>query len=241
MIRYHNIALPLWLVVIVSISFFPFCCASGAMATHSCFVIFTSDTGPDKDVVLPSFNTMGGYRILTDVLVELFHNGYCDTRADNDDPYKSAEVNSRIIRTWTESGPGVAGFGNKTVTSPVVSLSEDNGDGELWDETPPDGTDFGGPLWYTNVLAGSFNPSIALYATPGLDVVTFTVDVNLMVNDLQFVGTAPDRWQMEVQNPVLTVETRVTYTYEIIPEPGGIVLLGLGSLLGVLKFRRRSS
>lgn len=196
-------------------------------------VKFTSDLEASRTIDLPSFNTMGGTLTLLSVLVETEHSGFVRPRADNDDPFQGAVVRARMVRQWTSTGPGVFAFGNTTVNSPFVSLLADDGDGgdnDVFDDTAPDGYDFGF-LSYGPTLAGSSSPPTALYATPGPGTVSFLVDPVLMVNDLQWQdppGT-PDAWQLEVETPSLTVKVKVTYEY--IPEPASICLLGLGSLV----------
>ncbi|MBA7588694.1 hypothetical protein ES708_30761 [subsurface metagenome] len=208
--------------------------ASALLEVHSGSVSFESDLEPNKDINLPSFDVLGGTRILNSVLVELFHSGSVSMLADNDDGFNTAQINAHIVRIWAATGPGVIGFGNETVTSPVVTLQLEDGDGATFDATPPDGKDFSGTTAYSNLLAGSFNPSTALYTTDGPGTVTFTVYPQFMVNYLQFVIPA-DQWQMEVQNPDLTVTAKVTYSY--VPEPATIALLGLSSM-ALIKKRR---
>ncbi len=198
-------------------------------------VVFTSDTQADQSIVLPAFDTAGGTLTLTGVSVSVTHDGSCDIRGDNDDPFKTADVQARIIRQAMVIGPGVSAFASKTITSDVEHLLADDGDLTVFDPTPPDGHDFGLLTYVDEPAFGSpFSPSPALYADVG--TVTFTVGNGqlLMVNDQQFIGTAPDSWQLEVENPLFEIEVCVEYTY--IPEPASLSLL---SLAGLALLRRR--
>lgn len=215
-------------------------CASNALAAievYSGSVSFTSDAEPPKFINLASFNTMGGIRTLNSVLVEISHSGSVDIRGDNDDDFKTAVVNARMIRQNTTTGPGVFGFGNKTILGPNVSLAVDDGDDGVFDASPPDGVNFGTLNFpFEAVLGSPASPANALYATPAPNIVTFTVTPSLMVNDQQFSGPAPDQWQLEVQNPLMTVQVKVTYDY--VPEPATLSLLGLGGLFLARRIRR---
>lgn len=219
--------------------------ASAAYAesvTYCDSVSFISDTEADQTITLPSFDTQGGALTLTGVTVEVLHSGSADITADNDDPAKSASVKARIIRGALIDGPGVFAQASKTVTSAVVALDPDNGDGAgAFDGTGPDGHFFGTLNYVDEAAFGSpFSPSTALYATAGPGTVDFIVgnagqqDQLLMVNDLQFEGTPPDQWQLEVVNP--TFDIQVCVTYEYVPEPSALSLLGLG---GLALLRRR--
>jgi len=196
---------------------------------------FTSDLQGDVILTFPTFDTLGGTRQLQDVKVEFEHSGRVRLGADNDDPFKTATVNGRMIRSWMASGPAVGTSEFKNLPSAQVFLDLDNGDGALFDSTPPDGTDFGGFLSYSEA-GDTFHPPLNLYQTDGAGSVDFTVDVLLMVNDLQFSGTPPDRWTLEVQNPNLVVAATVTYTF--VPEPASVLLLLAGGA-GLLWKRRR--
>lgn len=209
--------------------------ALGDIQTFEDCVVFTSDLEANKTVTLPSFNTMGGLLTLVGVTVDVTHDGGVDAAGDNDDEFQGVDANARVIRTFTASGPGVGAFGNKTINSPFVTLSPDNGDLGNFDSTPPDGVVFGS-LFYTAESAGTFNPAPVLYATPGPGSVNFDADVILMVNDNQFLPTPPDAWQLEVENPYLNVCVKVTYEYT--PEPATLALLGLGALAA---WKRRRS
>lgn len=206
--------------------------------TYCDTVGFQSDLQPAGTVDLPSFDNMGGTRTLLDVIVNLSHSGSCEPAADNDDPFQGALVRARVIRQWNAAGPGVGTFGSNTVNSPFISLDADDNDGgnnDNFDPTGPDGHDFG-VLGYGPLTIGPFNPAEVLYDTNGPNTVSFMVTPLLMVNDLQFQdppGT-PDAWQLEVENPILTVEVCVTYVY--VPEPATAGLLAFG---GLLALRRR--
>ena len=210
---------------------------SAATINHcSNSAIFTSDTEPNVTVSFPAFN-LGAMYELDAVSVGIFHSASVDIKGDNDDPFKTAAVNARMIRAFSATGPGVAGLGSKTVQGGVVNLGvddNDGGDNDVFDPTPNDGTDFGGPLAYLNELAGTFTPGTAAYI--GAGNIDFTVDVLTMVNDQQFQGVAPDSWQLEVENPRLEVYVCVTYDYHQVPEPASLALLAMG---GIVALRRR--
>ncbi len=205
------------------------------LISHSGSVSFSSDAEPNQTVTLPSFDTQGGTLTLTGVTVDVSHSGSADAAGDNDDPFKTTTVRARIIRTLTASGPGVGAFGTKTITSADQFLEVDDGDLTNFDPSPPDGIAFG-VLSYADESAGSFSPATGLYATPGPGTVDFEVSPVLMVNDQQFIGPAPDAWQLEVENPDLTVKVKVTYEYT--PEPASLSLMALAAL--ALGPRRRS-
>jgi len=193
---------------------------------------FDSDLNPNVMLVFPGFNNEGGTLILQDVQVDFRHESAVVLRADNDDPFKTAIVNGRMFRSWTTTGPGVVGNGSKIVTTPQVFLDMDDGDGKIFDPTPPDGTDFG--RVHYDLPSGTHHPDINLYETNGPGKVEFVADVLLMINDLQFVE-APDRWQLEVEAPYLDVEVKLKYTY--IPEPASLTLVLMG--VGAVLLRRR--
>lgn len=200
-------------------------------------VSFSSDAQAGQSIVLPSFDTMGGTRTLLSVQVDVLHRGSVQARGDNDDDFKEADVQARMIRQFALFGPGVAALGSKMVNGPTVHLGVDNGDDGMFDATGPDGTDFGMLSYaFENAFGSPFGPSPLLYATPGPNTVVFNVpgfnEPNsqlLMVNDQQFFGPAPDQWQLEVQNPLLEIKVAVTYNW--IPEPMTLSLVGLGGLL----------
>lgn len=189
---------------------------------------FSSDLKGDAILTFPTFDNQGGSLVLTDVRVDVQHRAGVILRADNDDRFKAATVNGRMIRTWSLSGPNTFTAQSKTLTTPVVQLEKDNGDGGVFDSSPPDGTNFGF-VSYGNISVGPFFPDESLYDTNGPDTVDFVADVLLMVNDLQFV-VPPDVWQLEVQRPYLDITVQVTYTFRPIPLPaaGWLGALGLG-------------
>lgn len=208
---------------------------------------FSSDLEANKTITLNSFDTtadygapLGQWAQLDAVKVIISFSGYADVRGDNDDPLKTANVNGRIIRTWALTGPGaLSSLGTKTVQSVIVALGVDNGDGGVFDATGPDGTDFAGPLSFANEpgVGSPFSPAVAPYQSAGAGNVNFIVDVLAMVNDLQF-DVSPDQWQLEVQNPDLTVNVQLEYDWSIVPEPASMSILALGGL-GVLLRRRK--
>lgn len=199
-------------------------------------VKFISDLQPTATVTLPAFDTLGNTLTLTNVLVEVFHFASVELKADNDDPFQGATVRGRMFRQWSLTGPGVVSGGNQMAQTPFVNLLADDGDGGNpfnFDPTPPDGVDFG-LLSYGPLLASSHNPAFGPYTDTG--TVDFFVTPLLMSQDLQFV-TPPDSWQLDVQNPSMTVVVKVTYDY--VPEPASLTFLALGSGAMLLRRRRR--
>lgn len=197
---------------------------------------FVSDLEPVAQIDIPSFDNQGGTLTLISVLVEIFHSASVEMSADNDDPFQGATVRGRLTRIWSLTGPGVVSGGNFLAFTPFVNLAPDDNDGGsplIFDRTPPDGIDFG-TFGYGLTLASSHNPAVGLYSTNGPNLLSFLASPDLMSQDLQFQGNAPDAWQLEVQNPQLDVKVKVTYEY--IPEPSTLSLLGLG---GIAFLRRR--
>jgi hypothetical protein len=209
--------------------------ATAAPIVQTKTATFASDLQPDQTLVFDSFNTQGGLLTLTGVEVVITHAGSVKIAGDNDDTLQTVWANGRIIRQWGATGPGVSSSGDKTATTGSTQLSADNGDGAVFDKTAPDGFDFGA-ISYSGLTEGPFNPATGLYATAGAGTVNFVVDVTQMTNDLQF-GPMPDAYQAEVQDPNLTVDIQVTYTFT--PEPATMALLAAGGALAAFMRRRR--
>jgi len=191
------------------------CASASAYSMFNTYTVsFVSDGEPSKIMTVETFDTQGGTRDLQAVEVELFHSGHFEAKVWNDDPIKSAEVKARLIRQWLLSGPDIDPAATETYklyTSPQVHLD------------PGQEHDFG-QVGYSKTAAGTYNPvDVTLYETSGPGTVDFTVTPLLMVNDLAFIGGAPDVWRMQVKNPDLTVEAKVTYIY--IPEPATLAML----------------
>lgn len=197
---------------------------------------FVSDLEPVAQINVPSFDNQGGALTLINVLVEIFHSASVEMSADNDDPFQGTTVRGRLTRIWSLTGPGVVSGGNFLAFTPFVNLLPDDNDGGsplIFDRTPPDGIDFG-TFGYSLALASSHSPAVGLYSTNGPNIVSFFASPDLLSQDVQFQGNAPDAWQLEVQNPQLDVKVKVTYEY--VPEPSTLSLLGLG---GIALVRRR--
>lgn len=208
--------------------------ASADSINFSDQIKFISDLQPTGTVTLPAFDTLGNTLTLTNVLVEVFHFASVELKADNDDPFQGATVSGRMFRQWSLTGPGVVSGGNQITQTPFVNLLGDDTDGGNpfnFDPTGPDGVDFG-TLSYGPLLASSHNPAFGPYTDTG--TVDFFVTPLLMSQDLQFV-TPPDAWQLDVQNPSMTVVVKVTYEY--VPEPASLSFLALGA--GAMLVRRR--
>lgn len=208
----------IWFIPITFVLLLPlFTVASPAFAqteSHTGSASFASDLQAPQNIVLPAFDTMGGTRTLQIVTVEIYYRGSTDIEVDNDDAFQGGTVRGRIIRSWSATGPGVAaGPVSTTVTTASVVLLEDDGDGAgVFDTTPPDGTDFGGPVAYPDTLDGTYNPALALYI--GAGSVTFTVTPVLMVNDVQWIVGPPAAYQEEIQNPDMTITINLDYEYQ---------------------------
>jgi len=224
--------------------------AMGDVISQSDSVSFSSDLEADKTITLDSFDTTADYGLplgqwadLILVTVTVTHEGSATMGADNDDPFNTTNVNARVVRTWALTGPGVTSSASKTVQSQPVFLDVDDTDGgdpDLFDPTPDDGHDFGA-LGYPSEAAAVLpngTPAPALYETVGPGTVDFIVDVVAMVNDLQF-DVAPDAWQMEVENPILTVTVDLDYEWIAVPEPATASLIAVVGAAVLLRRRRR--
>jgi hypothetical protein len=199
---------------------------------------FTSDLENDIILTFDTFDNAGGTITLDNVRIDISHAGGAILRADNDDDFKEADVNGRIVRTWSLSAPDAFAIGNETVTTPVVHLGLNDGDGgdtNNFDATGPDGTDFGNVTYGPLALAPIF-PNEAFYETNGPGSLDMTADVLFMINDLQFV-VPPDVWQLEVQDPFLDIDVTLTYFFSVIPVPPALWLGAVG--LGVAGWIRR--
>ena len=201
---------------------------------------FTSDLQPSQVVSIPTFDLddycqAPMYAVLDNVTIEIYHSGSVIERGDNDDPFNMAEVQARMIRNGQVTGPDAVAFIGNTINTPAVQLDPDNGDLTVFDPTPPDGVDFG-QLQYSNMLGFTAFPTEATYSSNGPSTIDFTVTPSVMVNDQQFVGPAPDAWQLEVEDPMFDIWVEVTYDYRCLPEPGSLALLALG---GFALIRRR--
>lgn len=212
------------LMIVVAVLGFAVAAQADVTAPQVQAANFISDLQPNVTLTFDKFNPALG--TLIDVTIKLQHSGSAQISADNDDPFQGSNANARIIRSWAVSGPDLDVAGAKTVVGPVVALSADNGDLGMFDSSGPDGHAFS-TLSFSNVNAGTYNPLSSLYVGPG--TVDLLVDVDTMVNDLQFSAT--DQYQTEVTNPTLQVKLTVTYTYEPVPEPATLSLLSLGLVL----------
>ena len=200
--------------------------ASAGMVTDTQSVSFTTASDPstpNKTLSLASFDTSLG--TLTSVKVEFFSSGEIWAKVYNDDPYSTGSAQASITRQWSATGPEVSTGDNRTVYSPVANLGYG-----------PDSYEFG-VFGFTNQPAGTFTPAtLTAYETAGPGSVSFLVTPIKMVNRLDWIGTPPDVWRQDLENPLMTVTAKVTYTYT--PEPMTVLFLGLGS---VLLARRRSA
>ncbi|MFW5653989.1 MAG: choice-of-anchor E domain-containing protein [Planctomycetota bacterium] len=170
-------------------------------------VIFRSDFQDPRTLMFPGFDPSLG--TLDRVTVELVHSGSVLAAGDNDDEFQGCDTQARMIRQWDATGPDVIAFGARTITSDIVFLAADDGDGDTFDPSPPDGAVFD-TLEYDDTSAGVFNPDLNLYIG---GVVDFEIVPTLMVQDLRFPNEAPDEWQLEVRNPRMEIEVIVTYEY----------------------------
>jgi PEP-CTERM motif len=208
---------------------------SGAMA-DSYMVMgstsFQSSLQPPSLVSVPKFDDLGGSLTLTNVLVEFLHDGSVDLEGDNDDPFdhgQSLFVRGQMIRSWSVTGPaGLNSGATKIVNTGLVPLSPDDGDGgdnDLFDNTGPDGHDFGTVSYATLTVA---HPAQPLAAYLGLGTADFNFTPDVVSQTLEFTPYVPDAWQLMVENPIMNLKVKVTYEYT--PEPSTLSLLGLGAL-----------
>lgn len=193
---------------------------------------FQSSLQSPAVVSVPKFDDLGGALTLTNVLVELCHDGAVDLQGDNDDPFDHGQalfVRGQLIRSWSVAGPGGLNSGaTKIVNTALVPLSPDDGDGgdnDLFDPTGPDGHNFGTVSYATLTIS---HPNQPLGAYSGLGTADFTFSPDVLSQTLDFTPYVPDAWQLQVENPILNLKVKVTYTYT--PEPASLALLGLGAL-----------
>lgn len=193
---------------------------------------FESSLQPSVIVSVPKFDDMGGSLTLTSVLVQFCHNGSVELEGDNDDPFDHGQnlfVRGQMIRSWSVTGPaGLNSGATKIVNTALVPLSPDDGDGgdnDLFDPTGPDGHDFGAVGYSTLIVS---HPGEPIGAYSGLGTADFQFTPDVLSQTLEFTPYVPDAWQLMVENPILNLEVKVTYTY--IPEPSTLALVGLGAL-----------
>ena len=202
--------------------------AAAATISDTNSVSFVSSANPAKKLLLDSFDTSLG--ILTEVKIEFWSSSQVLAMVDNDDPYSTAQAQAKMTRQWSATGPDVTTGDLVVITTPIADLAADDGDGIAFDLNPPDGYDFGA-VSYTDQAAGVFYPlPLSLYETVGPDKVSFNVTPTVMINELYFVGDAPDAWRQDLQDPSMTITAKVTYTY--IPEPMSLLMMGLGGVTG---------
>ncbi len=193
---------------------------------------FQSSLQPSVLVSVPKFDDMLGTLTLTNVLVEFLHDGAVELQGDNDDPFdhgQSLQVRGQLIRSWSVAGPaGLNSGATKIVNTALVPLSPDDGDGgdnDLFDNTGPDGHDFGMVSYATLTVS---HPGQPLGAYSGLGTADFNFTPDVLSQTLEFTPYVPDAWQLMVENPILNLKVKVTY--EFTPEPSTLSLLGFGAL-----------
>jgi len=174
-------------------------------------VSFTSDLELPKVLTVPTFDTMGGTRILQNVEVTFLHSGGAEPAGDNDDPFQGAEVRARVVRNWSANGPGVFANGNETVTSPFTTLLPDDNDGgnnDTFDPPPADGVDFG-VLGYSDLGAMAAEPRRAahdLRAVAYYKAARATAPVLLAMQGVDHAGNEMDA---RMPDAFLFIERRV--------------------------------
>ncbi len=193
---------------------------------------FQSALQPSVVVSLPKFDDLGGSLTLTGVLVEFFHDGSVELEGDNDDPFDHGQqlfVQGQLIRSWSVAGPGGLNSGaTKIVNTALVPLGPDDNDGgnnDVFDNSAPDGHDFGAVSYATLTVS---HPGQPLGAYSGLGTADFTFTPDAISQTLNFAPYVPDAWQLMVENPILNLKVKVTYSFT--PEPSTLSLLGLGAL-----------
>lgn len=178
---------------------------------------------------------------LTAVTIYIAHSGGAFFNVDNDDSY-SVEAYAQMQRAWTVTGSGLNVSDTHTTTTPSVVLSPDNGDGTaVADYSSPDGYQW---------PSVSFNDSAIAYTIGsgdfgsymGLGTLPITADVTTFSNAINFIGVPPNQVTTSMGNipPGLRLNVSVEYTYDYVPEPSTLALLGLG-LFGVGMVRRRKT
>ena len=193
-------------------------------------------------VSVPKFDDLGGTRELTSVLVEFCHTGSVDLQGDNDDPFDHGEqllVQGQLIRSWSVSGPaGLNSGATKIVNTALVPLAPDDGDGgnnDVFDSSAGDGHNFG-LVGYSTLMLSHPGQPLGDYSGAGTADFTFSPDV--ISQDLNFSPYVPDSWQLQVENPILNLEAKVTYNYRLVPEPSTLSFAGIGAL-ALIPLRRK--
>ena len=121
--------------------------------------------------------------------------------------------------------------------SQTFSLDPDNGDGLSYDPTPPDGLSYNGGI-ITDTNVGSVGRPYWTAGNKGfLGIGTYTINYYVRQH---FTFSASGGVSLNA-TPAADAAGFVTvlYTYEVIPEPATITLLGTGILVFLLKRKRK--